>query len=528
MSQKPAARVGDATECPKDNDPPAHVGGKIVAGSSNIFINGKPAARLGDAISGCEDGSDDAIADGSSSVSFNGRPAARVGDATDHDGSITAGSGSVVIGTGGSPVRFGNFGKIRFGSLGNTRIGGLTVSPAPMGLPPLPVDLELFYHTVVGEKPIANAHYTASFVDGTVKTGQLDANGYAHLSDVPPGPCKVCYSTNKASDTKPGEFEKLQAKRYALRENIKKDLDAMISALKTASAPKQKALDNANPFQKNFMIAEAVLKGGYNFLNDTVDGFMILAEGIGDVTGKALKIGRNFISTSASKGVGTATSELKNTASEATQHAQQWISATEEEVQTAFWILEDDEMRDIFTQFMGEYFASLDTLSTVEKGTQLAIPGLFYFILVLLTGGQALALGVPAAATAFSKIGSKLKEFSLVKKTLSHIKKYKDTAFKKLSNIIQKRDKKAILITNGRHSRGSTGRLQPKNLKEQTAMREVMSSPEKGEPIPRMKMSDPRWPASDGWVKMSKRVNDIEIHYVRNARTGIVDDFKFK
>ena len=41
-------------------------------------------------------------------------------------------------------------------------------------------------------------------------------------------------------------------------------------------------------------------------------------------------------------------------------------------------------------------------------------------------------------------------------------------------------------------------------------------------------MNDPRWPASDGWVKMSNNVNGVEIHFVHNKVTGAYDDFKFK
>ncbi len=41
-------------------------------------------------------------------------------------------------------------------------------------------------------------------------------------------------------------------------------------------------------------------------------------------------------------------------------------------------------------------------------------------------------------------------------------------------------------------------------------------------------MSDPRWPASAGWVKMYQNINDVEIHYVFNLNTGMADDFKFK
>jgi hypothetical protein len=45
-------------------------------------------------------------------------------------------------------------------------------------------------------------------------------------------------------------------------------------------------------------------------------------------------------------------------------------------------------------------------------------------------------------------------------------------------------------------------------------------------------MSDPRWPASEGWVKMQQIVKtsegDVNVHYVRNTITGQVDDLKIK
>ena len=78
-------------------------------------------------------------------------------------------------------------------------------------------------------------------------------------------------------------------------------------------------------------------------------------------------------------------------------------------------------------------------------------------------------------------------------------------------------------------SKGSTGRTTPQNLTEQLAMEQAKSNPGAGTEVPLKKgMTDPRWPASDGWVKMSQNVNGVEIHYVRNVNTGAVDDFKFK
>jgi uncharacterized Zn-binding protein involved in type VI secretion len=142
MSHKPAARVGDATSCPKD-DPVEHKGGKISAGSSNITINGKAAGRVGDAISGCEDGSDDVITEGSGCVTFNGKPAAFLGNATDHGGEITKGSGNVFIGSGGNSIKVGNFGKITFGNFGKIYLGGQASeeSPQATGIEEIPPDL---------------------------------------------------------------------------------------------------------------------------------------------------------------------------------------------------------------------------------------------------------------------------------------------------------------------------------------------------------------------------------------------------
>ena len=81
--------------------------------------------------------------------------------------------------------------------------------------------------------------------------------------------------------------------------------------------------------------------------------------------------------------------------------------------------------------------------------------------------------------------------------------------------------------------RGSTGRTISNTLNEQMAMHQVQSNPLEGaidmsqlsKPII---MTDPRWPAAEGWVKMGNNVNGIEIHFVYNKNTNAFDDFKFK
>ena len=63
---KQAARAGDATGC----------GSAVIEGSPDVFINGKPAAVQGDA-TGCGG----SIVTGSSGVFINGKPMAAAGDA---------------------------------------------------------------------------------------------------------------------------------------------------------------------------------------------------------------------------------------------------------------------------------------------------------------------------------------------------------------------------------------------------------------------------------------------------------------
>lgn len=74
----------------------------LVEGSPNVFINGRPAGRVGDHYSahGCivHGSHQDVITEGSSTVFINGRPAARVGDAVSIGGSVAQGSGDVFIG----------------------------------------------------------------------------------------------------------------------------------------------------------------------------------------------------------------------------------------------------------------------------------------------------------------------------------------------------------------------------------------------------------------------------------------------
>ena len=88
----------------------------------------------------------------------------------------------------------------------------------------------------------------------------------------------------------------------------------------------------------------------------------------------------------------------------------------------------------------------------------------------------------------------------------------------------------------------SKGSTLPRNLREQLAAEAAHADPTAGRQLP-LKMNDPRWPNSDGWVKMQQMVNTrgqvqpqlsptalnegaINVHHLYNTATGEVDDFK--
>ena len=86
-------------------------------------------------------------------------------------------------------------------------------------------------------------------------------------------------------------------------------------------------------------------------------------------------------------------------------------------------------------------------------------------------------------------------------------------------------------MANRGHSYQSNARIEPINLKEKLAMEQAMSNPLAGKQIP-IELRDPRWLASEGWVKMQQRFvfadnTTATIHYVLNRTLQLMDDFKF-
>ncbi|MDH1543016.1 DUF2235 domain-containing protein [Stutzerimonas stutzeri] len=98
MSGKPAARLGDATSCPKKG----HGDNPIVSGSPDVFFDGLPAARAGDTTA-CG-----SVLTGNiiPNVLINGRPAVVQGSLGDHGNLVIGGSGTVIIGTSHTPAPF--------------------------------------------------------------------------------------------------------------------------------------------------------------------------------------------------------------------------------------------------------------------------------------------------------------------------------------------------------------------------------------------------------------------------------------
>lgn len=124
----PAARVTDMHTCPMVTPgvpPIPHVGGPILPpGVPTVLIDFLPAATVTD-MATCV-GPPDVIVMGSTGVFINFLPAARLGDPTAHGGVIVAGSPTCIIGEVGAP------------SPGTGGLAGVTAGLAAAGLSNLP------------------------------------------------------------------------------------------------------------------------------------------------------------------------------------------------------------------------------------------------------------------------------------------------------------------------------------------------------------------------------------------------------
>jgi len=100
---QPAARIGDMHVCPMMTPgvpPIPHVGGPVaMSGAPTVLIGGMPAAVMGDMCT-CI-GPPDTIILGSTGVFLNKKPAARMGDSCAHGGTIILGCPTVLIGEAG-------------------------------------------------------------------------------------------------------------------------------------------------------------------------------------------------------------------------------------------------------------------------------------------------------------------------------------------------------------------------------------------------------------------------------------------
>ena len=146
MSGKPAARVTDPTDCPL----PGHGSNPIVEGSGDVFFDGLPAARQGDATE-CGGVMSSGLA---ATVFINGKPAATVDSVGTHGNKVTAGSGTVIIGSSHTPAPF----------------------VAPLAMPG--VFSDFFVLRDDEGHPIANYGYRIETADGEIHEGVTDAMGH--------------------------------------------------------------------------------------------------------------------------------------------------------------------------------------------------------------------------------------------------------------------------------------------------------------------------------------------------------------
>jgi uncharacterized Zn-binding protein involved in type VI secretion len=155
-----AARVGDDHLCPAyRGDTPHRCGPILPPGEPTVFINNRPAARVGDTAT-CN-AEPDVIARGARSVLIGGAPAARLGDLTAHGGQIAAGEDTVLI---------------EEGSMGRDATPGPSAVRVGKGRHWIAFEL-----TDEADQPVSGEVYEIVLSDGRVIRSALDADGRVRI-----------------------------------------------------------------------------------------------------------------------------------------------------------------------------------------------------------------------------------------------------------------------------------------------------------------------------------------------------------
>lgn len=153
---KPAARLSDPTACPL----PGHGTNPIATGSSDVFFDGLSAARQTDK-SACGSTLAGSL---SATVLINGLNAATIGSTGSHGNTVTAGSGTVIIGSSHTPAPFTPLLPLPFQKVYGQ---SFSISDSETG------------------KPLALREFVAT-VDGVQIPGVTDADGIAHVKTPSP------------------------------------------------------------------------------------------------------------------------------------------------------------------------------------------------------------------------------------------------------------------------------------------------------------------------------------------------------
>jgi uncharacterized Zn-binding protein involved in type VI secretion len=216
----PAARLNDNHVCLFVNPaiiPVPHVGGPIAfVGAPTCLIEGMAAARQGDCCQ-CYIGPPAPIITGSLTVYIEGLPAARVGDQTAHGGMIIPpaamtvligdlglGAGSMAVAT-MSAARNNASAFVRTDCAAQAAIKDQQGGPVTFEGDPTKkswIEIELVdQHS----KPVPHMRYRVVPPGAGVKPieGFLNADGYAKVTGIDPGTCKITFPDLDASSWKP-------------------------------------------------------------------------------------------------------------------------------------------------------------------------------------------------------------------------------------------------------------------------------------------------------------------------------------
>ena len=268
---------------------------------------------------------------------------------------------------------------------------------------------ELYYPDDKGQTvPAAGAHYRVIGANGSRHEGKLDANGSVSLKGVGHGTI--------VAEVEPD----IELEIKQLQDEVKKALEELVEAEREETRKIKEEYEKSGWWGKRGKDLKAVGSGLWNFVKNIFSALWSILESVGSALNEVNKQVAKYVLDPLN-----APETFKEDVKAIKEKYEALRKFADEDLETYFLFMADDETWGIFKQFGEDYLEAQHYSEYIEGGTE----AVFGVILTIITAGAGGAAAAGAAGGRLAKVANSLSK--PIKKLAGLLKKKKTKKFKK-------------------------------------------------------------------------------------------------